>query len=332
MRSRNIKPDFFFNEFLCALGWGHALLFQGLWMMADREGRLEDRPGKIKFTLPLVASLDIDKALEDLQTAPNKFIERYEVDGVRYIQVVNFHKHQNPHHMEHPSVIPPPPNRENKFNHKPVTKAQRFRILNKHQGICAACGSNDRPHIDHIKPISKGGTSDDRNLQVLCRKCNLIKNNRRVDVEPRTSRVQVDGSPADSGFLIPDPLIPPNPQRGHGFEFEKFWEAYPKRIGKGAAEKAWSRLKPDEACRKAIINAIAVQKKSVEWQRESGQFIPHPATWLNQKRWLDEVRPVFTVHQADPARIQQSNEEAERMREREWERREALRKQQAAAQ
>ncbi len=97
MRSRNIKPSFFSNEFLVALGARHAILFQALWVLADRRGVLEDRPGRIKLIAPLVGDLDVDVALNDLQRAPNRFIKRYTAGGVRLVKILNFRKHQNPH-------------------------------------------------------------------------------------------------------------------------------------------------------------------------------------------------------------------------------------------
>jgi len=39
-----------------------------------------------------------------------------------------------------------------------------------------------------------------------------------------------------------------------------------------------------------MINAIELAKKSEDWIEENGKYIPHPATWLNQKRWTDEVQ------------------------------------------
>jgi len=71
--------------------------------------------------------------------------------------------------------------------------------------------------------------------------------------------------------------------------FEKFWKSYPKKIGKGAARTAWDKLKVTDDLTDRIITAVEQQKKSQQWTKENGQFIPHPATWLNQSRWEDEV-------------------------------------------
>ena len=105
-RARNIKPGFFKNEELVNLPYEVRLFFIGLWTLADRDGRLEDRPKKIKMELFPADNVDIEACLNSLAKA--KFIIRYEVAESKYIQVVNFLKHQNPHHKETPSTIPKP--------------------------------------------------------------------------------------------------------------------------------------------------------------------------------------------------------------------------------
>ncbi|MFY2587186.1 hypothetical protein [Achromobacter xylosoxidans] len=103
-RARNIKPGFFTNEDLVELDFGTRILFAGLWTLADREGRLEDRPKKIKIGVFPADNVDIEVMLQELHRC--NFINRYVVNGERYIQIVNWHKHQSPHHTEKASVIP----------------------------------------------------------------------------------------------------------------------------------------------------------------------------------------------------------------------------------
>lgn len=81
--------------------------------------------------------------------------------------------------------------------------------------------------------------------------------------------------------------IPPKPPKGPDDDrFDEFWACYPKKVGKGAARKAFSKVKvPVET----LISALETQKKSPQWTRDNGQYIPNPATWLNQGRWEDEV-------------------------------------------
>lgn len=105
MRSRNIKPTFFKNDLLAEISPEGRLLFIGLWCLADREGRLEDRPKRIKGELFPFDSFDVEKLLQGLCYLG--FIIRYESQGNRYIWIPNFEKHQSPHYSEKNSIIPP---------------------------------------------------------------------------------------------------------------------------------------------------------------------------------------------------------------------------------
>ena len=105
-RARNIKPGLFVNDELAELHPLTRLLFIGLWTIADREGRLEDKPKKIAAQVLPYDDYDVDSALEALTEAG--FIQRYTANNVQYIQVVNFAKHQNPHKNEAESSIPAP--------------------------------------------------------------------------------------------------------------------------------------------------------------------------------------------------------------------------------
>ena len=71
--------------------------------------------------------------------------------------------------------------------------------------------------------------------------------------------------------------------------FEDFYRAYPRKVGKSAASKSWFTLKPNTEMRATILAALEQHKASRDWQKDGGQFVPHPATWLNGKRWLDEL-------------------------------------------
>lgn len=104
-RARNIKPGLFKNEVLGVADPLLTLLFEGLWLLADREGRLEDRPLRIKAEVfPYREGIDMNAMLGWLETSG--FIRRYRVSGLAFIEVVAFVKHQNPHKNEPESVIP----------------------------------------------------------------------------------------------------------------------------------------------------------------------------------------------------------------------------------
>ena len=70
--------------------------------------------------------------------------------------------------------------------------------------------------------------------------------------------------------------------------FEIFYKAYPKHKSRGDAEKAWKSLKPDDSLLAKILKSLEIAKKSKDWIKENGQYIPYPATWLRAKGWEDE--------------------------------------------
>jgi hypothetical protein len=97
-RSRNIKPAFFNNEDLAECQPFARLCFIGLWTLADREGRLQDRPKRIKGELFAYDTFEVEPLLVELEKWG--FIRRYQVEGESFIHIVNFLKHQTPHGTE----------------------------------------------------------------------------------------------------------------------------------------------------------------------------------------------------------------------------------------
>lgn len=76
----------------------------------------------------------------------------------------------------------------------------------------------------------------------------------------------------------------------HDESFEEFWSEYPRKVSKPAALKAWNKLKPDEDLIEQIMSGLEKWRNSDDWARDNGQYIPYPATWLNGRRWEDDVR------------------------------------------
>ena len=83
-----------------------------------------------------------------------------------------------------------------------------------------------------------------------------------------------------------------------GKAFPEFWKQYPRKVAKPAAERAWKKIKADEKLFMIILAAITVHKESPSWNEN--RFIPHPATWLNQKRWEDEAAEDVTQEWEPP--------------------------------
>ena len=84
--------------------------------------------------------------------------------------------------------------------------------------------------------------------------------------------------------IIPSPTAQ-STDKGNDASFSTFWNAYPRKVGKGAAQKAFSKIKVPLT---VLLSALEQQKQSDQWKRDGGRYIPYPATWLNQKRWEDE--------------------------------------------
>ena len=81
----------------------------------------------------------------------------------------------------------------------------------------------------------------------------------------------------------------PNPEsesNTRGAAFDAFWAAYPRKVGKGDARKAFGKVRVELG---TLLSAIEAQKASQQWKRDGGRYIPNPATWLNQCRWEDEL-------------------------------------------
>lgn len=85
--------------------------------------------------------------------------------------------------------------------------------------------------------------------------------------------------------------------------FNAFWEAYPKKASKIYAFKCFEKLKVSDELLDRMIKAISEQKRSVEWTKDGGQYIPNPSTWLNQGKWMDEVVSVQPAPAPAPAPI-----------------------------
>jgi hypothetical protein len=210
VRIRTIKPSFFTDEEIAALEPLDRIAFMGLWCEADREGRLEARPLRLKSLILPYDEGDFEARLTRLQDAG--FIQMYlaEFDGKhrQVIQVVNFTKHQRPHHTEPDSVIP------DMYGERSVTSRS-----------------------------THGGFTDGR-----------------------------EGKGKE----------------GKGsMSFAKFWESYPRKVGREDALKAWLKLEKAEM----EIALEAVRTFGEVWrlaEPEQKKFCPHGSTWLNQKRFYDD--------------------------------------------
>ena len=108
--------------------------------------------------------------------------------------------------------------------------------------------------------------------------------------------VDVDGDKDVDVDIYSTP--PTSPRRGSGRKksadmdgFALFWQEYPRKAAKAAALKAWQKLNPSPELVERILAHVRDHKRSPDWLKDGGQFVPHPATFLNGRRWEDDIPP-----------------------------------------
>jgi hypothetical protein len=264
-RARNIKPGFFLNDKLAECDPLARLLFAGLWCIADREGRLEDRPKRIKAEVLPYDDCDPDDLLNQL--AQRGFIIRYEVDGNRYIQITNFKKHQNPHVKEAPSIIPPPPEQELAPEKHCTSTVQTPEKHDKDPADSLKLIPDSlKPHTDSLKRIPNTYVAADAAA------CASIPAEKPSDTEE-------EGGAQSSVKTGKDGYTP---------EFEEFWDHYPRKVEKKRAFRAWKArlregVKPETLIQACKNYAVYCTRQGIE-QR----YIKHASTFLGPDKPYEE--------------------------------------------
>ncbi|AIN58736.1 hypothetical protein [Pseudomonas soli] len=156
-------------------------------------------------------------------------------------------------------------------------------------------GSLVMPRFDEHNGASAKRRANDSERKRVSRKADSVRNlsaddadRTRTREEKRREDKEQDQKTSSSG--------------DDGDLFVRFWKLYPRKVGKANAEKAWSKLKVDADLFERMTSALAAWAASPDWTKDGGQFIPHPATWLNGKRWDDELPAPGNVHPFPPRR------------------------------
>jgi len=154
------------------------------------------------------------------------------------------------------------------------------KFLNKPRAKCSKYASYEERQTDCIQIANKLQAScmqiasrlqaDVKQVHADCMPKLKHKQETKTETQTQTPN-EVAAKPLDDGFL-------------------QFWKAYPKKRGRGAAESAWKKAKGKPATEE-IIEAVTAQAQSWDWRKDGGQFVPNPATWINQRRWEDEAGP-----------------------------------------
>jgi len=285
-----------------------ALMWPWILTVFDDWGRTEANTKKLKAVvfpaISIISYEEIERALNLYETVG--LIQLYEVDGKRYMAIPpqKWYKYQT--HMNRKdrragkdklaSDFPEPPNSP----HIPVGNCGDVR------------GEQNSPRIPIPSPSPSPTPLGNNNLLTCASPDDDARagngqspavNNPVDDVEAVKVTVQLDEQTTNGRAACQDPggsveaemvTATPGEQRAKTQKqeelFARFWAAYPKKRSKGQAEKAWAKLQPDEQLVETMLAAIERAKKSEEWRKENGRYIPYPATWLNAKGWEDEYK------------------------------------------
>jgi hypothetical protein len=273
-RARNIKPGFFKNEDLTDLPYEARLLFIGLWTLADREGRLEDRPKRIKgeiFPFDSVTVGSTNELLDKLNELG--FIARYKAEGHDCIQVLKFNKHQNPHKYEKESILPPMPCCPSRMHTQCKDGRSTIQAQEKHDAKTVEAQGKDgfNTVLDGLIPDS------------------LIPDS--------LSSENLGGGHQEIQTLQTEPPATPpwEPYEGNvnssNEKFKRLADVYPNKRDIDEARKVWRGLLEFHSLIDRMVETVTAWSKGEEWQRDDGRYVPLLSTWLRKKRWEDPHPP-----------------------------------------
>ncbi len=252
-RQRIIKPTIYGNEEIAQLPFEGRWLFTGLWTMADCDGRLEDRPMRIKAHVFPHDQVDVSPLLTRLEEVG--FIIRYQVDGVKCIQINNFRKHQKPHPKEERSSLPDLP--EQNTAKQCLAVARQEQAVEKNGETLAGKPFPSIPSIPSSPSLPSLDESKDSSSP-----------SGGVCEEPEAKEVELEKKPRKQINYEP--------------AFEELWSIYPKRPGqplhgKPATYKRWKSFALEE--RPEILLAAK------NYAKRCGDYARDPERFLKEDFW-----------------------------------------------
>lgn len=177
---------------------------------------------------------------------------------------------------------------------------------------CGKSGFQNMLQKEHYIPKSKGGTNKKDNLVLACSDCNqekgamtgddfieLLKEEGRYlrnlpqlrnhpssteePIKKRKSNQKEKKRTKATKNNIKEKRIKKKKKW-----FDEFWEAYPRKVSKQDAKDRFIKTVEDKEHFHAIMDALREQKQTTQWQKNDGQYVPYPTTWINQGRWEDD--------------------------------------------
>lgn len=251
-RIRTIKPEFFTSEDIVSLTPLARLFYVGLWCEADREGRMAWKPRTLKMRYLPGDDCDIDALAQEL--VASGLIDLYEVEGKAYAQIPSFTNHQVINNREVDSILPQKPARR-------VTRESGVKAEGRKEGR-EGKGKEGKEGKEH----NAGADAGEAEL--------------------------AEGQQAElPGLPKPEPEPAPEPDLEAGFE--EFWAAWPSHHRKGQRAKCLERWKAEclHASAGAVVANVEAWKRSAQWTKDGGQFIPAPLVYLNQSTYANPAPP-----------------------------------------
>lgn len=156
------------------------------------------------------------------------------------------------------------------------------------KGIAGAMFILVKPNVDKTVKMSDGGAKGGSLLKGYAKPVESLSEGYSKGAQS-LSQQEVGSRKKEVGSRNKTPHPPKGAAaREKEQNFEEFWSKYPKKVAKSTAKKAFEKV---SAPLETLLAAIERQECSVQWSKDGGQFIPNPATWLNQERWNDELEP-----------------------------------------
>jgi len=144
--------------------------------------------------------------------------------------------------------------------------------------------------LEEFFVLSDGGWKNDRcdyEIEKYHGKAESARRANKAKIEKKTLKSELKSEPIQN--VTQEPKNPKTHKPTPVVEgFDSFWKAYPRKVAKAEAQKAFNKIKPDADVLAQMISSIARSCESTDWLKDNGQFIPFPSTWLNQRRWEDE--------------------------------------------
>jgi hypothetical protein len=176
----------------------------------------------------------------------------------------------------------------NGFASRYIKNETKTEVLVRDNHKCQSCGSDKKLEFDHIVPVSKGGSSEANNLQLLCRSCNRSK---RALSKEEFATQSTEKNNVSRSLETETEAERERKKHIYSVEFEKFWDTFPpnpRKTGKVYAYKIWTRKRLDEKI-DDIVKHLLIISTTDQWKKDQGLYIPMPSTYLSQERFDMEI-------------------------------------------